>query len=296
MTDKSSSSLATNDFQLGTEISIDSLKNDLTQLPKEYTPMLENIKTNLPAVRRTSENFYKSHSQYMNATVDITDLTPLHSIKHILARIERKKSALAEAQLKRKKAEIELRQKQQKLEETTDTYERELLEVEIIETMHGLSSGENYIKGALREMSFLVTQYNNVLSRLGKDHLTEEDFEEDEKRYHVMTALKQALCSARPRGGIIDEGNTIYLFDIGINAAHVQAEVFNYLRQEQELIEKNMAPSHEMTMEWLEKCADKFKDCGERFAQYRGLIVKDVKSLATPEPIGLLKSTETEGE
>ena len=30
-----------------------------------------------------------------------------------------------------------------------------------------------------------------------------------------MTALKQALNSARPRGGVIDEGNSIYLFDIG---------------------------------------------------------------------------------
>lgn len=292
MTEKSSS--ITTSFELGTEISVDSLKNELTNLPKEYSPMLENIKTNLPAVNKTSENFYKSHSQYMNATIDITDLTPLHSIKHILARIERKKSALAEAQLKRRKAEIELRQKQEKLSTITDKFERELLEVEIIEAMHGLSSGENYIKGALREMSFLITQYNTVLKKTGKDHLTEEDFEEDEKRYHVMTALKQALCSARPRGGVIDEGNSIYFFDIGINVAHVQAEVFNYLRQEQELIEKGLAPTHEMTMEWLEKCADKFKDCGQRFAEYRGLITKDTLSLATPEPIGLLNSSEEE--
>lgn len=295
MTEKSSS--ITTSFELGTEISVDSFKNELTNLPKEYSPMLENIKTNLPAVNRTSENFYKSHSQYMNATIDITDLTPLHSIKHILARIERKKSALAEAQLKRRKAEIELRQKQEKLSTITDSYEKELLEVEIIEMMHGLSSGENYIKGALREMSFLITEYNAVLKKIGKDHLTEEDFEEDEKRYHVMTALKQALCSARPRGGIIDEGNSIYLFDIGINVAHVQAEVFNYLRQEQELIEKGLAPSHEMTMEWLEKCADKFKDCGQRFAEYRGLITKDTLSLATPEPVsGLLESSKSEAE
>lgn len=293
MTEKSSS-LVTNDFQLGTEISIDSLKNELTQLPKEYSPMLENIKENLPAVQRTSENFYKSHSQYMNATIDITDLTPLHSVKHILARIERKKSALAEAQLKRRKSEIELRQKQKQLETITDEFERELMEVEIIEIMHGLSSGENYIKGAIREMSFLMTQYQSVLDKLGKDHLTEEDFEEDEKKYHIMTALKQALCSARPRGGVIDEGNSIYLFDIGVNVAHAQAEVFNYLRQEQELIEKGLAPSHDMTMEWLEKCAEKFKDCGEQFAASRGLIVMDKKSLASPEPIGLLKSSEEE--
>ena len=285
------SAITTQDFIPSAEISISSLKNELTQLPKEYSPMLQNIQENLPAIRATSENFYKSHSQYMNATVDITDLTPLHSIRHILARIERKKAALAEAQIKRRKDDIELRRKQNQLEETTDEFDRELLEIEIIELMNGLTSGENYIKGAIREMSYLMTQYNSVLEKTGKEHLTEEDFEDDEKRYHVMTALKQALNAARPRGGLIDEGNSIYLFDIGVNVAHAQAEIFNYLKQEQEMIENGLAPSHEMTMEWLERCADKFKDCGTRFAESRGLIPLDQKSLAQPEPVQLLKGT-----
>jgi len=286
-----SSAITTQEFVPSAEISISSLKSELTQLPKEYSPMLQNIQENLPAIQATSENFYKSHSQYMNATVDITDLTPLHSVRHILARIERKKAALAESQIKRRKDDIELRRKQKQLEETTDEFDRELLEIEIIELMNGLTSGENYIKGAIREMSFLMTQYQSVLDKLGKDHLTEEDFEEDEKRYHVMTALKQALNAARPRGGLIDEGNSIYLFDIGVNVAHAQAEIFNYLKQEQEMIEQGLAPSHEMTMEWLERCADKFKDCGTRFAESRGLIPLDQKSLAQPEPVQLLKGT-----
>lgn len=288
---ENTSAITTQEFVSSAEISISSLKSELTQLPKEYSPMLQNIQENLPAIQATSENFYKSHSQYMNATVDITDLTPLHSIRHILARIERKKEALAEAQIKRRKNDIELRRKQKQLEETTDEFDRELLEIEIIELMNGLTSGENYIKGAIREMSFLMTQYQSVLDKLGKEHLTEEDFEEDEKRYHVMTALKQALNASRPRGGLIDEGNSIYLFDIGVNVAHAQAEIFNYLKQEQEMIENGLAPSHEMTMEWLERCADKFKDCGTRFAESRGLIPLDQKSLAQPEPVQLLKGT-----
>lgn len=292
---ENTSAITTQEFIPSAEISISSLKSELTQLPKEYSPMLQNIQENLPAIQATSENFYKSHSQYMNATVDITDLTPLHSVRHILARVERKKAALAEAQIKRRKDDIELRRKQKQFEETTDEFDRELLEIEIIELMNGLTSGENYIKGAIREMSFLMTQYQSVLDKLGKEHLTEEDFEEDEKRYHVMTALKQALNAARPRGGLIDEGNSIYLFDIGVNVAHAQAEIFNYLKQEQEMIENGLAPSHEMTMEWLERCADKFKDCGTRFAESRGLIPLDQKSLAQPEPVQLLTgTTETE--
>jgi len=41
----------------------------------------------------------------------------------------------------------------------------------------------------------------------------------------------------------------------------------------------------------LERCADKFKDCGTRFAESRGLIPLDQKSLAQPEPVQLLKGT-----
>jgi len=286
------SAITTQELNIGTDISVASLKNDLVQLPKEYSGMLDNIQETLPAVQATTENFYKSHSQYMNATVDITDLTPLHSVHHILARIERKKSALAEAQIKRRKQDIKLRKKQKKLEETTDEFDRELLEIEIIEIMNGLQSSENYMKGAIREMSFLMTQYQSVLEKLGKDHLTEEDFENDEKRYHVMTAMKQALNAARPRNGMIDEGNSIYLFDIGINVAHAQAEIFAYIKMEQELIAEGKAPTHQMTIAWLEKCADMFQDCGEKFAQSRGLITLDTKSLAQPPHIPLLKSSE----
>lgn len=277
-----------------TEISISSLRNELAELPKEYTPMLQNIQECLPAVQATTENFYKSHSQYMNVTVDITDLTELHSIKHILSRIERKKAALAEAQIKRKKDDIELRRKQSQLETTEDPFDKELLEVEILEIMNNITSSENYIRGAIREMSFMMTQYKSILQKIGKDHLTEEDFEEDEKRYHVMTALKQALNSARSRGGMIDEGNSIYLFDIGINVAHAQAEILNYLKIEQEMIENGLAPSHQMTMEWLEKCAEKFKDCGQEFAASRGLVTLDKKSLAQPKPVQLIQGSTEE--
>jgi hypothetical protein len=161
----------------------------------------------------------------------------------------------------------------------------------MIELMNNNMSIENSMKGAIRKMSFLMTQYRSVLEHIGKDHITEEDYEREEKRYHVMTALKQALNSARPRGGVIDEGNSIYLFDIGVNVAHAQAEVFNYLKIENELISNGQAPSHEMTMEWLERCADKFQDCAERFAESRGFKVLDEKSLARPEQPVLLPST-----
>ena len=151
------------------------------------------------------DNFYKSHSQMMTVTLDITDLTPIRSIKHTLASIERTKSALAEAQINMKKNEIKIMKKQREIDNDTDDLDRAEHEIEMIELMNNNRNIENSAKGAIRKMSFLMTQYRSVLDHIGKDHITEEDYEREEKRYHVMTALKQALNSARPRGGVIDE-------------------------------------------------------------------------------------------
>ena len=295
MTEKSSA-ITSVDITPGAEISVTTLKKDLAQLangplPQEYKGMLTHIEETLPATQAACDNFYKSHSQMMTVTLDITDLTPIRSIKHTLAAIERTKSALAEAQINRRKNEIKIKKKQREIDACEDDLDREELEIEMIELMNNNMNIENSMKGAIRKMSFLMTQYRSVLEHIGKDYITEEDYEREEKRYHVMTALKQALNSARPRGGIIDEGNSIYLFDIGVNVSHAQAEVFNYLKIENELIANGQAPSHEMTIEWLEKCADKFQDCAERFAESRGFKVLDEKSLAHPEQPPLLPST-----
>jgi hypothetical protein len=108
---------------------------------------------------------------------------------------------------------------------------------------------------------------------------TEEMYEVEENRYHIMTAMKQALISARPRGGLIDEGNQIYVFDLGISGAQAQAEVFAYLNFENELIKDGKAPTHEHTMRWLEACADKFADDPQKFAERRGFKLLDSQSL-----------------
>jgi hypothetical protein len=66
---------------------------------------------------------------------------------------------------------------------------------------------------------------------------------------------------------MIDEGNLIYLFDLGINAAQAQAEVFAYLQWENELIKEGKAPEHHHTVQWLEACADKWAHCPERLCR-----------------------------
>ena len=250
---------------------------------KEYKDMLENITSTLPAIKQTSSNFYKSHSQFMGVMLDVTAITPVRSVKHTLAEIDKTRMALEEAHIKMRKKEIELREKEHKLKSDIDLndFEKEMLEIEILEIKVNMNNIQNSITGAIRKMSFFTNQYKSILKKLGKEDITEEEYEKEESRYHVMTCLKQGLNAARARGGIIDEGNLIYLFDMGINSAQAQAEIYAYLKMENEMMDKGQAPTHEMTMQWLEACADKFQGDAEKFAERRGFTLYDEKSLNT---------------
>ena len=204
---------------------------------KEYKQMLTNINSSLPAIKKSSGNFYKSHSQFMGVMLDVTAITPIRSVKHTLAELDKTRMALEEAQLKMMKKDIELRKKERELEDGkyNDQFERETLETEILEIKVNMSNIQNSISGAIRKMNFFTNQYKSILKKLGKEDITEEEYEKEESRYHVMTCLKQALNAARARGGVIDEGNLIYLFDMGINSAQAQAEIYSYLEMENKL-------------------------------------------------------------
>jgi len=250
---------------------------------KEYKAMLDNIHTTLPAIKQSSSNFYKSHSQFMGVMLDVTAITPIRSVKHTLAEIDKTRMALEEAHLKMRKKDIELREKEYKLKTDLDMteFEKELLETEILEIQVNMNNIQNSITGAIRKMNFFTNQYKSILKKLGKEDITEEEYEKEEANYHVMTCMKQALNAARSRGGVIDEGNLIYLFDMGINSAQAQAEIYAYLKMENKMMDEGKAPTHEMTMQWLEACADKFSKDANKFAERRGFKLYDEESLNT---------------
>jgi predicted RNase H-like nuclease (RuvC/YqgF family) len=97
--------------------------------------MLKNIDQKLPAVVRDTSNFHKSHSQFMQVTLDVTAITPIRSIKHTLAEIDRTRSALQEAYISTRKKQVDLKRKQKELEEANKAVKamrEELQEVNLL--------------------------------------------------------------------------------------------------------------------------------------------------------------------
>ncbi len=258
--------------------------SQITTLPKKYKGMLKHIQESMPSIKNSSSSFYKSHSQFMGVMLDVTHLTPMRSIKHTLAEIDKTRQALEQAHLTMKENDLKISIREKKLEENNlDYLQRELLELKILKLKIDGANTLNSIQGAIRKMSFFTTQYKNILKKIGKDKITEKDFEEEEEKYHIMTAMKQALNAARSRGGQIDEGNLIYLFDMGINSAVAQKMIFEYLDKENQIIKNGKNPSHEMTLEWLNECVSVFQNNSKVFAQKRGFKLIDEKSLLTHE-------------
>ena len=143
----------------------------------EYKVMATNIKEKMPAVQKASSNFYKSHSQFMNVMLDVTAITPIRSIKHSLAEVEKTRSALQDAYFKVEKSKIEIKIKERELEKCEDKLDAELLQLELTEKQAGLVTSENHMQAALRKMNFFVNQYESIMDKLGKSEITEEEYE-----------------------------------------------------------------------------------------------------------------------
>lgn len=248
----------------------------LSTLPEAASVIgaIERIENRLPATVAASEVFNKSSSQYKTTTLDVVDLTKTGTLKHLLASIQRTRQALEEASIKvrRKRAK---RNEKQRLLEGAKGYKAEVLQIDIDEITIQLSNLEAAARGAIRKLAYLISQYDSVLESMGVEYLTEEDYEKDQERHHIMTAFSQALHAARSRGGVIDEGNLIYLFNIGINGAVAQAEVSSLLQQEDALLRDGKAPTHNHTMAWLEAVADLFSGSSAQNAASRGLSISD---------------------
>jgi len=239
-------------------------------LPEQYAPMLSKIDSILPLANIDSENFNKSSSQFKVATLDVVDLTPINSAKHLLAVIQQTRKALEEASIKLRRKKLELKRKELELmsSEGSDTDE---LVIDIDELKINIQNIEAAGRGAVRKLAHALSQYQAILDSLGKDHLTELDYEKDQSRYHIMTAFSQALTAARSRGGLIDEGNHIYLFQLGINGAVAQKEITALLEAEQEALNNGLEPRHGALIEWLNALADKYFDAPLKYAEQRNL-------------------------
>lgn len=278
------------------ELSNSSSINQLIQIMPEHKQMLEIIKENHPEIQRATSLFGRTQSQFMDNMLTVTAHTPLRNARQVLAEMNKTREAIKEATIKLRKKEVELRMKRRELANETDDLKREMLELDIVEILTNAEGSKVYISGAIRKLTNYTEQFNAILKNSGKENFTEEDFEKEEEEYHIMKAFDQAVCAARSRGGLIDEGNHIYLTQIGINGSHAQAEVSAYLKLENELINAGKAPTHQMYMNFLKNMVTTFKGNASKAALLKGMTTLSKTALVEKGDQRLLLSKKKDSE
>lgn len=245
-------------------------------LSEKYEVMLSKINDYIPNIDRDTHNFYKTQSQFMDSMFTISAPTPMRNLRQILSEINRSKMALQEAFFINKKKEVEIKKKEEQVEREKG-YDLELLLIEIAEIKSQIENSKNYIEGAIRKVLAYIEQYKSILSSLEKSSITEEEFEEEEEKYHIMKSFEQALCAARARSGVIDEGNHIYFFQIGINGGSAQYDISEFLIYERNLLITGQYATHDMVLEFLLRMAKKYKGCSGTYAKTKNmsLIISD---------------------
>jgi len=121
-------------------------------LPQQYQPVLDKIQTVLPLANIDTENFNKSSSQFKVATLDVADLTPINSAKHLLAVIQKTRQALEEANISLRRKKLELQNKERELMSAQND-EAELLLIDIDELRMQIFNIEASGRGAVRRLA-----------------------------------------------------------------------------------------------------------------------------------------------
>jgi hypothetical protein len=242
------------------------------ELGEKYSGMLEIINRSLPEIDRATMLFNKTQSQMMDNMMTLSHPTPIRNLRQILAEIKKIRLALGEAYYAIRKKELEIKEKSIELKSIGHGSKYDLLQIEIEETQWQISCIQENVSAAIRKMANYSLQYSSIQEKFGLENFSEQDFEEEEERYHIMKAFEQGLNAARAHGGLIDEGNHIYLEQLGINGTVAQYAVTDYLSLEQELIKDMKEPTYQMQLNFLNAMAEKFKGCTRRYAEWKGLV------------------------
>jgi len=245
----------------------------VSSMPDKYVPMLKEIQAGLPEIRRASQAFFKTQSQFMDNMLTVSHPTPLRNLRQILAEMNRTMEAIRENYFNRLRLELKIKKSKHKLENDPflDEFDREEIGIDLADDQSKKEVQEAYWGGAIRKLRNYMEQYQSILNTLGVKNWTEIDFEGEEERYHIMKAFEQGLNAARAHHGIVDEGNMIYFYQIGINGGVAQAYVLRFLLEEERLIKEGGNVSHSAVIHFLEEMANTFKGCSKKFAEMKGM-------------------------
>jgi len=211
----------------------------------------------LPELDEKTKFFDRNNSQSTLSMMSLTMLnghSPHRMLRQVLAETEKRKMALAEAQVSHAKSLKQIDKLQEKLFLDPDN---NVLNAKLRAAFVSIEMMESKINGSFKDIATLITAYNNLKENYGIEDWSEEEFEESEKKHHVRRGFELMYRNLMD-GGRASTSTIEYMQQYGIHPQVGFVEVQGYITVVNELISKQQIPHSNHLEEFLDAMANKY--------------------------------------
>lgn len=226
-------------------------KNSINQIA------VKKVNDYLPELEEKTRSFDRNNSQTTLSMMSITMLngqSPMRMMRQVMAEAEKRKMALAEAQVNHAKKRKEIDKLEKLLEADPDD---PVLEAKLRLAFVSISSLESKINGSFKDIATLIDSYNAIKEKNGIDDWDEEAFEREEKRHHVRRGFELMYRNLMD-GGRASTATIEYMQQYGIHPQAGLTEVQGYIAHTANKIKRGEIPHSNELEEFLDQMADKY--------------------------------------
>ena len=211
----------------------------------------------LPELDEKTKFFDRNNSQSTLSMMSLTMLnghSPMRMMRQVLAETEKRKMALAEAQVSHAKALRNIEKLQDKLFNDPDN---NVLSAKLRAAFVGIETMESKINGSFKDIATLINAYNNLKEAHGVEDWSEEEFEESEKRHHVRRGFELMYRNLMD-GGRASTATIEYMQQYGVHPQVGFTEVQGYIKIVNDMITNKQIPHANHLEDFLDEMADKY--------------------------------------
>ena len=211
----------------------------------------------LPELDEKTKFFDRNNSQSTLAMMSLTMLnghSPMRMMRQVLAETEKRKMALAEAQVSHAKALRNIEKLQDKLFNDPDN---NVISAKLRAAFVNIEMMESKINGSFKDIATLINAYNNLKEAHGVEDWSEEEFEESEKRHHVRRGFELMYRNLMD-GGRASTATIEYMQQYGVHPQLALTEVSGYIKVTAERIAKKELLHSNDLESFLDQMADKY--------------------------------------